>query len=325
MKLLKTIVLAITLVVLGCADGSKGEKVLPGSSGNIHNLNVVIDNENWDGEIGEAIRDVFGAPVKGLPQDEPMFSMSQMTPKVFTGFARNNRTILKIEKGEPSAIIERNVYARPQTVIKVSGNTKTEIIEVLKKDAFKMVDALQKEELREKQRRIKLSIKNDEDIEKELGISLRIPSAYRIAKQDDKFFWIRKTTSKRETVDLMLYELPLDAIRKGDSAVVDIVKARNAIAKTHIEGENEDSYMITEKAYAPYIFETILDNKPTYETKGIWDMKNDWMSGPFANYAIEDKVNNRYVILEGYVYAPSVSKRNYMFELEAIIKSVEVK
>ena len=315
----------MAFITLGCAEGTKGEKVLPKSSGNIHNLNVVVDSKNWDGEIGETIRDIFGAAVKGLPQDEPMFSMNQMPHDVFTGFARNNRLVLKIEKGDPTVSIESNIYAKPQTVIRVVGNTKTEIIDLLKDDAFKMVDALQKEELREKQRRISLSIKNDKDIESALGISLRIPSAYRIAKQDDKFFWIRKTTSKKETVDLMLYELPMDAIRKGDSAVVDIVKARNTIGKAHIEGENEDSYMITETAYAPYIFETILDNKPTFETKGIWDMKNDWMSGPFTNYAIEDKVNNRYVVLEGYVYAPSVSKRNYMFELEAIIKSVEIK
>ena len=54
-------------------------------------------------------------------------------------------------------------------------------------------------------------------------------------------------------------------------------------------------------------------------------MKNDWMSGPFLNYAIEDKINNRYVVLEGYAYAPSVNKRDYMFELEAILKSVKIK
>jgi hypothetical protein len=49
------------------------------------------------------------------------------------------------------------------------------------------------------------------------------------------------------------------------------------------------------------------------------------MSGPFINYAIEDKVNDRVVIVEGYVFAPSVAKRDYMFELEAIIKSVSIK
>ena len=49
------------------------------------------------------------------------------------------------------------------------------------------------------------------------------------------------------------------------------------------------------------------------------------MSGPFVNYAVEDKKNNRWVILEGFVFAPSVEKRDYMFELEAIIQSVKFK
>ncbi|HEY5688178.1 MAG TPA: DUF4837 family protein, partial [Yeosuana sp.] len=35
--------------------------------------------------------------------------------------------------------------------------------------------------------------------------------------------------------------------------------------------------------------------------------------------------NNRYVIIEGYVFAPSVEKRDYVFELESIIRSVKIK
>ena len=49
------------------------------------------------------------------------------------------------------------------------------------------------------------------------------------------------------------------------------------------------------------------------------------MSGPFINYWIEDKVNNRYLIAEGFVFAPSVGKRDYIFELEAIIRSITIK
>ena len=325
MKKLKIGVLALLLILFNCEDGNKNKRVLSKSNGNINALNVVIDNENWDNEIGETIRTIFGAPVEGLPQDEPLYSMNQMPPSVFSGFATKNRIVLKIEKGAPNSSIESDVYARPQTVVTVSGNTKSEIINELNNNASKLIDAFTKEELKEKQRRINLSTKNDQAIEDALGVNIKIPSAYRIAKKDDKFFWIRKTTSKKGTLDLLFYELPMDAIRKGDSAVIDIVNARNGIGKTHIQGENKDSYMITETAYAPYVNEIIIDNKPTLETKGLWDMKNDWMSGPFINYAIEDKINNRYVVLEGYAYAPSVSKRDYMFELESILKSVEIK
>ncbi len=48
-------------------------------------------------------------------------------------------------------------------------------------------------------------------------------------------------------------------------------------------------------------------------------------AGPFITYAIEDEVNKRYLIADGYVYAPSLSKSEYIFELESIIKSITIK
>jgi len=40
---------------------------------------------------------------------------------------------------------------------------------------------------------------------------------------------------------------------------------------------------------------------------------------------IEDKPNNRYIVAEGFTFAPSVNKRDFVLELEAIIKSLKVK
>ena len=49
------------------------------------------------------------------------------------------------------------------------------------------------------------------------------------------------------------------------------------------------------------------------------------MAGPFVNYTVKDTVNKRLLVLEGFVFAPSISKRDYLFELEAIIKTAELK
>ena len=57
--------------------------------------------------------------------------------------------------------------------------------------------------------------------------------------------------------------------------------------------------------------------------KGTWELKNDFMSGPFINYTIIDRANKRILVLEGFCYDPSKEKRDLMFELEAIIKSIE--
>jgi hypothetical protein len=82
--------------------------------------------------------------------------------------------------------------------------------------------------------------------------------------------------------------------------------------------------MITEEGYAPYLFEMKLNGREAFETRGTWELKNDFMSGPFINYAILDRKHNRMLILEGFCYSPSKEERDLMHELEAIIKSVVI-
>ena len=324
----KLLLTALTvLCFIACDDNSKSknQRIVSESSGNLNNISIVIDNELWDGSIGETIRDVLAAPIYGLPQDEPMFTMNQIPPKVFSGFATKNRTVLKIEKGSDEAAIKigNDVFAKPQKVVVIKGKTNKEIAQLIVDNADKIIAAFKSEELKEKQRRINLSLHENNNIQEALGLSIDFPSAYRIAKEEDKFFWIRKDITTG-TINLMLYEIPFNKIKRNDSLIGQIIKIRDSVNKAKIPGPNENAYMITESAYAPFLSEIIVDNKPTIETKGIWDVKNAFMSGPFVNYMIEDKSNNRYVVIEGFAFAPSVEKRSYVFELEAIIKSVKI-
>ncbi|RNC88482.1 MAG: DUF4837 family protein [Winogradskyella sp.] len=315
------------LLVLSCNGKKDNVRYLSESSGNINTISVVADNILWEDRVGGAIRGVLAAPAKGLPQDEPMFSLRQIPTQVFDGFATKSRTILKVEKTDTTGIlIKKNVYAKPQTVVVVKGKTDQEIIDLIKNGKSKIIDAFTKQEVSEKLRRINKSLLEDEAMENALGISIDIPSVYRIAKSDNDFFWVRKSLTNSMTMDLLFYNYPLDAIREGDSTIVDIIKMRDKIAGERLPVEDDDK-MITENAYTPSLFDAIVDNKPAYETRGIWkiDDERTFMAGPFVNYAIEDKVNNRYLVAEGYVYAPSIDKREQVFELEAIIKSIKIK
>lgn len=99
---------------------------------------------------------------------------------------------------------------------------------------------------------------------------------------------------------------------------------RDSIGNLYISGTEPNTNMITEEAYAPYLSKITLDGKEAYETKGTWELRNDFMAGPFINYAIIDKKYNRILVLEGLCYAPSKEKRDLMHELESIIKSVAI-
>lgn len=318
--------LCLALLVFSCKNepSKKTEqRILSASSGVLNNISVVIDNNLWEGAVGETIRKHLAAPLVGLPQDEPIFTMNQIPPSVFSGFAAKNRTVLKIEKGQPMGLKTlRNVYAKPQKVVVISGQNNAEIIKEINTNADKIIDAFKSEELKEKQRQIGKSLFKTDKIKTSLGVSINFPSVYRIAKEGKTFFWIRKDITTG-TVNLMLYELPLTAINEKEDLIPQIIKLRDSVGKVHIPGELEGSYMITEEAYSPHLFKTTINDKPVIETRGTWEVKNAFMAGPFVNCLIKDKANNRYLVAEGFAFAPSLSKRNYMFELEAIINSIK--
>jgi hypothetical protein len=141
--------------------------------------------------------------------------------------------------------------------------------------------------------------------------------------QGDNFIWLKKEIVSGNK-SLLIYQVPLKSIKNKDNLVSNIIKMRDSIGGQYIHGKEPDTDMITEEAYAPYFFKIKLDGKTAYETKGTWELKNDFMSGPFINYAIVDEKNDRIMVLEGFCYSPSKEKRDLMLELEAIIKSVVI-
>jgi len=318
---------ALCLVFLfsACEDSNSKKVYKPKSSGNINDVSVVIDNDLWGTSVGETIRSTVGAPLYGLPQDEPQFTLRQIPSSVFTGFVKNTRLVLKIKKGVAAATkFYKNPYASPQKMVTVSGMTNQEISDQLTANQDKIVKAFKAQEIQEKQRRTRKSLFNSTAVTEQFGINIQFPSIYRIAKQDDDFFWIRRDI-KTGTVNLLIYTLPYDDTITKDALAKRVITVRDSIGKQYIPGPVDGSYMTTEKAYTPFFGETKVANLKSFETKSIWQVKDAFMSGPFINYWIEDKINNRYLIVEGFVFAPSVGKRDYIFELEAIIQSITLK
>ena len=315
------IISAVTL--LGC--NSNSNVVLSASSGNINNLSVVIDNNLWEGSVGDNIRSLIGVSLYGLPQDEPLFTLRQMPTSIFTGFVRKNRIVLKVLKGEePGTQFYKDSYAKPQKMVVVSGFTNSEIIDQIKENADKIISVFKFEEIKEKQRRILKSINNNNNIETVLGVTMDFPSAYRVAKEEGNFFWLRRDI-QTGTINFLVYEIPLDQFTQKDNPINEVIKLRDSIGKAHIPGPLEGTYMITEEAYTPTISKTLISERDAYETRSTWQVKNAFMAGPFLNYVIKDEQKQRFVVFEGFVFAPSVGKRDYMFELEAIAKSIKFK
>ena len=322
MNIMKKIILAFAILFFVACNDKPERRALSRSSGALNTLTVVMPNDLWQGAIGETIRDKLAGTVEGLPQVEPLFDINQMPAQAFTGFMRKQRTFLKIEQAQDTSLqILNDRYARPQTGIILKGPTAEAIAAVIKKDSAKIVSIFKQTEITEKQRRTNLSLKEDKQLRKDFGISLKFPSAYRYAKTDKNFFWIRKDIPNGD-MNITVYEVPLSAIDADTNTIATIINMRDSISGAGILTDEGTSFR-TEPSYAPYLKKTSIDGHDAWETKGTWDIKGRYMAGPFVNYAIKDEKADRYLVLEGFVFKPSANKRDSMFELESILRSVK--
>ena len=303
-----------------CKQHKTNLKYLPNSNANINHLTVVMPEKSWAGALGKKTRELMESPYEGLPFDEPQFTLKYLPPKVFTGFARNSRNILWFVKDTIARFqMFDDMMAHPQTVTKISGQDDNVQAYFLEENITLLKAVLTEKERIEKIRRIKKSPNKDRDLQKRFKISLVYPTAYKTVKDTTNFVWIQKNIPKGH-MNLIAYSIPLTRLRKNIKK--HIPQIRDSIGKTFIPGRLKNSYMITEKAYRPYYYKTQKDGRLTYLTKGTWEVANDYMAGPYVNYMIKDTLNKRWMVIEGFVFAPASNKRDQMFELNTILDSV---
>jgi hypothetical protein len=301
----------------------KKEKHEEDASAGINTISVMVDDQLWNGEIGDSIRNKFASPVLGLPQEEPLFSINQYPVKLFEGFSTDSRNILIVKKGNESKFeYKKNQFASPQNTFHITGKSSLEILELLEKHAPEIIQKMRAIEIAHNQNIFRDSLLDTKKIKKKFNIDILIPSKYEYVMRRKNFIWLKKEIISGNT-SLIIYQIPWKRIRTNN-AVTDIIKLRDSIGKAYIHGSDYGTQMVTEEAYSPYFSKTFLLGFPCYETKGTWQMKNDFMSGPFINYVIFDKKNKRILVLEGFCYVPSKEKRDLMFELESIIKSIQI-
>ena len=307
------IILFFLITALSCSDNQ--QKLLPSSSGNINNISVVTNDELWEGAVGEVIRENFGRPIYGLPQIEPIFSLSHIPSKVFSGFATKSRTILKIDVSENEGVFNfKNTYASPQRIIQIKANSPDKIIEIINENLNSIYSTMYFNEIQEKQRRISKNLNKSEAIKNNTGVSLKFPSAYRVAKADTNFVWIRRDT-ETGSVNLFIH-------RQTNLTEQSIIEKRDSISKIYIPGPVENTYMSTDLIYTPNTQEINMGGKQVFETRGLWEIEGQFMAGPFLNFQIK-LGNDDFIMLDGFVYSPGSTKREYIFELEAIMRSLK--
>ena len=327
MKKLGYLFFAMTILV--SCDG-KSSFVQKQSVGAINRVMVVIKSSNWLGAVGDEIRNSFGKLIIGLPQPEATTTLSQIAPNGFGTMMKASGSLFIVEEHEKESFsIRYNVYAKPQTVISISAKDDAGLIRLFKKHEKEILATFRQADIQATQNIFMKSKLDNSQFKtlQNLGVSFTIPSKFRTVEDTGDFMWLRhhlmSGIAKTGSNNILVYSVPLiDETTVSDR----IIAERNMIGEKYIRGSDTlTMHMITEKAYTPVTFDAKIDDKKAYETRGKWEVKNDFMAGPFLNYTVVDKKHNRLIVFEGFTYAPSINKRAFVFELEAIAKSMKIK
>lgn len=317
--------IAVTLLLSGLMFScEKSDQItLVESTGRINSILIVLNTSDWDGRVGDSLKEIIGEPVIGLPQEENQFGVNHVDPKSFNSLFKRNRNILFVGLDSVNQFYtNQNIFSSPQTTLTILGKDKDALIENIQSHREEIIDIFKSNDLALFQRKVTKDIQNPKNIEtfQSLGITMKIPFDYKKVDDTGEFLWYRKDIGNG-LLNIIAYEVPLN---NTSFETQDLVSYRDSIGKYNIPGQFENTYMRTEPRFTPVIKDVHFGDIDAIESRGLWFVEGDYMGGPFISYTIRDMAKDRLIVVEGFGYAPSSKKRDLVFELEAILKTLKM-
>ncbi|WP_374174430.1 DUF4837 family protein [Flavobacterium tructae] len=309
----------LPLLFISCFKNDKQTETV---SGKTNTISVIIDDQLWYGEVGDSIRNKFASPVLGLTQEEPIFTINQYPARLLEGFVTDSRSIIVVKKAAADKFEVTHSASLPHNTFRIYGKSVDDIICSIELNSAQIIKVIRDTEIKKIQEDNSKSLLNPAIIKNKFHVDLQIPVGYEYMLHKKNFIWLKKDIISGNT-SLLIYQIPIRSFEKSSNVVDNIIRMRDSVGY-YIKGKEPKTRMITGEAYAPYFSTILLDGKKAFETKGTWELKNDFMAGPFINYAIVDEMYNRILVIEGFCYSPSNEERDLMLDLEAIIKSVKI-
>ena len=328
-RLLMYLALAATaLITLGsCSQEQRKKALLPNISGKAGEVIVVIGQNDWEGAVGTVLRDSLTCDFPQLPQREPLFTLVNVPQSAFGSMFQIHRNIIIIniskDVTEPGVIYRNDVWAAPQTVIRVNAPDSETAVEILKENNTTIVGMLEEAE---RDRMIRNARKYEQQgiapvVTEMVGGSPHFPSGYRIKKKTDNFIWV---TYDPEYVSqgIFIYKYP---VVKGQDMMSSqsLLTENSLMLMDNVPGMFENTYMTMSSFAPPTIKYMKYRGLEFAEIRGLWEVHNDYMGGPFVTHVFYSPDGEYMIGLEGFVYAPKFDKRHYLRQVESIIYSFE--
>ena len=327
------ILLSLVCVISACNDNPatgkrhkrSGSLLTPVSSGNPYEVMVVADDSVWNGYAGKALQTILDKPLRGLPQDEPQFHKSHITEKHYDNITNLFRNIFRIEIGkeytQAKMRVEKDVHSTPQIIITLHAPNQVEASVYITEHTKDIESLITSEEINREANDLyfKHNIKFAKAVKEMFGCEFYIPVDIKKMKVGENFIWA--SDDGLSTIqNICIYSLPY--VSEKMFTKKPYIALRDTIMKRNIPGGHEGMWMQTNPDFV-WTRNISVNGQYAMEARGLWEMRNDAMGGPFVSHSRIDKKNGKVIVVEGFVYAPEKMKRTMIRRLEAALYTLE--
>ncbi|MBO4567943.1 MAG: DUF4837 family protein [Bacteroidales bacterium] len=329
MKKLQLITFAIALVaILVSCKNKNGQSVDRSVGGTSEVLFVTQNDEQWNGQMGQAVRDFFEQEQYGLPQPEKTFRVAHINIDALNDMFKKHRNLIiaEIVPELPNPIIESQYVwkAKPQYAIRIKAKdaeTWVKIFDDQKDELKKIFDKNERARFMDFFRPM-ANAKVMETLKNVYGFTMTVPEGYYVATNKDYCTWLRKEEVDK-SFGLIVYQLPYKST--DDLNEENLIATCDSVLKKYIPGPADGSYMALDTEFVPPYFEIIPDFPAGYavEMRGQWKTEGEFMGGPYVAYTIINPDATKLITVMGYIYYPNKPKRDLLRQVETIIWSLK--
>jgi hypothetical protein len=307
----------------------------PSSTGKPGELVIVIKKGLDTTSTALRIKEYFAQPLKGLPQDEPVFTLAIVNPNAFTTVLQRHRNILRteIKPGAKAQVsINNDVWAKDQLMIQVIAPDENSLIKILEGNHARFIDYFTDRELERLGEYIrKNKDRNISDIlEKDHQVKLNVLKGFKkiVNEPEHNFIWLRQNIDRQKggqiheiSRNILVYYK--DYVSQEQFDAVKMMSFKDSVTQKWIPGSLPGSYLKSVDEYPDQYRVLNLNGSFAAELRGLWHLQGDFMGGPYVSISTVDTVRNRLVTAEAFVYAPQFDKREFVREMEAMLRSIE--
>ena len=319
--LLGTVLVAAFAVLSGCKNSGS---LLPSISGKAGEILVVMEKPDWEDSLGNDVRDLLAVDCPWLAQKEPLYSLVNVPPSAFGDLFQVHRNILLFavhpQLDTTGIVYQHDVWAQPQCVIQISARSSAEASALLKEKGPMIVSSI---EQAERDRVIRNTLRYEEQslypkVAEIFGGAPHFPTGYKLRKATEDFVWI--ADDKQAYQDIFVYSYPVE---DDPFTLEKIIAHRNEFLQENVPGMFDGTYMTTSEFFTPTLEFLKYRGRDFAQVRGMWEVQNDFMGGPFVSHSFFSPDGSRIIVAEAWVYAPQFDKRQYLRQVESVLYSWE--